>query len=151
MMRASILFVEDEPEYFRPLIEALRETYDLHLVTDATQALEELSATEFSLLIVDIMLAKGSDPSLRPLDALRSGLYLIRLVRRLEQLAGVGIRCRADVPILCPTAVSDLTLEGELQDLRCVLVHKPFGKRDVLPVIDHLLTGVATIPWREAY
>jgi len=139
MMRASILFAEDEPEYFRPLIEALRETYDLHLVTDATQALEELSAAEFALLIVDIMLPKGSDPSLRDVDALRSGLYLIRLVRRLEQLAGVEIRCRADVPILVPTAVSDVSVQEELDTLGIPVIQKPFSKRDLLRQVEGLL------------
>ena len=137
-MKPRILFVEDEPDFFAPFIEAVNEDYDLTEVYDLTEAVEILCREEFACLLVDIMLTIG-DRDFPDVDSRRSGLYLIRLIRGEEQHPEIKLKCPSDVPILVLTAVSDLSLEGKLEALDAPMVPKPFSMTQVLDQIAAML------------
>ena len=140
-MKPRILFVEDEPEYFGPLIEALQKGYQLERAEDLTEAVEILSAEDFALIIVDIMLPIGTG-EFPGIDNRRSGVHLIRLVRKKPPDREIELKCRQDVRILALTAVSDLSVQDDLKALNVPMVPKPFSVRAVLERIANMLKEV---------
>ena len=137
-MKPRILFVEDEPDFFAPFIEALKKDYDFTGAYDLTEAVEILCRDEFACLLVDIMLTIG-DRDFPDVDSRRSGLYLIRLIRGEEHHPEIRLKCPSDVPILVVTAVSDLSLEGKLEALDVQMVPKPFSMTQILDLIAAVL------------
>lgn len=136
-MKAHILLVEDEPEYLTPFIEALKEEYELRDVEDLTEAVGTLASEDFSLVIVDIMLAigRGKFPGVKDR---RAGLQLIYFIRRGRTDHGIELKCRVDVPIIALTAVSDLSLEEELTEVRVPMIQKPFS-------LDNVMKGIVAM------
>ena len=144
-MRARILFVEDQPEYFAPFIEALQKSYELEQAEDLTAAVEVLSVQEFDLLIIDIMLPKGTR-EFPGIDDRRSGLHLIRLIRGEVGDEGVKLKCQAQIPILAITAVSDSSAHRALEAVRVKRIAKPFSMSEVVEIIGTMLKGRADVP-----
>ena len=115
-MKPRILFIEDEPEFFAQFTKAIRARYELVQVEDLTEAVNILGQSDFSLVIVDIMLDIGIS-KFPNVDDRRAGLYLIRLIRSRGSERRIALKCRSDVPLLAITAVSDLSLEKKLLEL----------------------------------
>ena len=130
-MKPRILFIEDESEYFEPLVDALEKKYLLKEVGNLAQAIKALSEEEFDLLLVDIMLPQGESCPMQ-VDNRRSGLHLVRWIRRKEVVSAVQPKCLPEVPILAITAVSDVSALEELKSLGVDLVAKPFSLKVVL-------------------
>jgi CheY-like chemotaxis protein len=137
-MKPTILFVEDQPEYFGPLVDALQRSHELKQAADLTEAVECLSIDNYALLIIDIMLGKG-EREFPAIEDRRSGLYLIRLIRGEVHDDRISLKCRPDIPILALTAVSDVSVHRELERLRVQVVAKPFLADALLKQIDMLL------------
>lgn len=138
-MAVHVLFVEDQPKYFGPLIKSLRERYTLRIERTLSAAITALCETRFGLVVVDIMIPLGPATLSELVDPRRSGLYLIRVLRGENSLPGVSFATAKDVPVVAFTAVSDLSLQSELQQRNIATVKKPFVIRELLDRMAQML------------
>ncbi len=106
-----LLVVEDEAQLARHLLKGLREeTYAVDHVSSAAKASEEAFATEYDLVILDLMLPDGSGLELLA-EWRREGLEMPVLILTARDAVGdrvVGLDCGADDYLTKPFAFEEL-------------------------------------------
>ncbi len=75
----KILLVEDEESHQLIILSALKKQYDINVVSNVNDALEELDKNNFSLIILDILLDRGT------------GYKICEYIKSQEQLKSVPI------------------------------------------------------------
>jgi PAS domain S-box-containing protein len=116
---ARVLVVEDEEEVREVLNEAFRSGgHDVTEATTGAEALEQLDAGQFDLMVCDLGL-----PEL-------SGLHVARWVRE----------HRPDLPVIIATGFSEMIAEDDFKNARIdAVISKPYAVADVLARANALL------------
>lgn len=121
-IKHSILYVENEVVSATFVRMVLASKYEIELAPNAKLALEKLSARRYDVVLVDINLGKGMN-----------GLELSAEIRKIPGYART--------PLVAVTAYA--MEEERIEFLSKGLTHylsKPFGKNDLLNLMDSILT-----------
>jgi CheY-like chemotaxis protein len=127
-MAKTIFYVDDEPYFVEPLVEALiDEGFTVELAVDGTEAIEKLKGENFlpDLVVLDLIMPTGEkiqDTN----GGRRTGLKVHEIIRK---------QLRLRMPIIFLTVVDDPVVEREIEDLEKNLGIKDFGLlvKPVLP------------------
>ena len=112
-MNKGILFIDEEPEYIRPYIEALRdEGYKVTLATTVDQAYRLLDEQEFDLIVLDLIMPPGQSEKKETREELNYAETGIRLCKYIRDKLGF-----IDIPIIFLTVVTDPTIHQEIRKL----------------------------------
>jgi predicted nucleotide-binding protein len=85
-MANTILFVDDNPYYAYPFIAAVEsDGFEVMRASSADEALERCGATTFSAVVLDVMMAPGSQMgTIETRGGFQTGMVLARQIRRLQ-------------------------------------------------------------------
>lgn len=127
-MEKTILYVDDEPWFVEPLIDALRdEGYIVELATSGTEAIEKLKQSNKlpGLVVLDVIMPTGElvqDAN----GGRRTGLKVHEIMRK-----QLGLK----MPIIFLTVVDDPSIEREVENIEKSLGIKNFSYlvKPVLP------------------
>jgi CheY-like chemotaxis protein len=144
-MAKRILFIDDEPEFVSPQVEALEEAeYEVTLETDPDAAVALLQEQEFDLIILDLIMPPRredrEESGDHELDFAETGVKLHQEIR--DKLGLTAI------PIIFLTVVRDQDIRRELrqreiryrQELR--FLSKPARPSDVVTEVQRALGEV---------
>ena len=129
---AKVLFVDDEPFLMSYLVERLRdECHEVALATTLTEAARRLSENQYDLVLLDIMLPLGPDPSYEGSDSRSAGSRLLKELRQ-GHFAGTG----KDVPVIVMTARADPVLRRQMSKYGVSsFLEKPVLTSDIIKAI----------------
>jgi CheY-like chemotaxis protein len=121
-MARKILFIDDEPYFMRAHIDTLKdEGYEVDEAEDGDEALRKLEASDYDLIILDIIIPAGSIEDTK--NGMRTGLRIQEVIRR---------QLRLPTPILFLTVVENREVhrrigqvEQESERPRPVILVKP--------------------------
>jgi len=106
-MFKQILYVDDEPWFIEPIVDALRcDGYQVDLASNATEAIEKLVRDFYNpdLVILDVIMPSGN--SLQETNGgRRTGIKVFEIIRK-----NLNLR----VPVLFLTVVDNLSIEREI-------------------------------------
>lgn len=110
--RKKLLYVDDEPEWTQPYVNALRNTgYDVLCVRSRNEAIDALGTHRFDLIVLDVILPEGRRQGDIATEQPRaeSGLLLHDYIRTTLRLT--------DTPIVFVTIVRDTETRLQIQEL----------------------------------
>jgi CheY-like chemotaxis protein len=112
MTPKQILFVDDEPEYVRPQVDALLDAgYDVILITDPDEAIAFLENRKPDLIILDLIMPPRQQDVVedeREIDLVETGMKLYEDIRE-----DLGL---TDIPIIFLSVVRDREIRRELSE-----------------------------------
>lgn len=120
-MAKRILFIDDEPEFVRPQVAALKDTgYEVILEPDPDEAVTLLQKQEFDLIILDLIMPprqRNRERDNQELDYAETGMKLLQEIRRELRLV--------DIPIIFLTVVRDQDIRSEIRQHESNYGHRP--------------------------
>jgi CheY-like chemotaxis protein len=140
-MSKKILFVDDEPEFVRPQVTALKDAgYEVTLEMDPDRAVTLLQWQKFDLIVLDLIMPprQGDEARIdRIPDYAETGVNLHQVIR--EKL---GL---TDIPIIFLTVVRDQSTRRELKQreekygFKLRYLTKPIGSSEVVAEVQRAL------------
>ncbi len=123
----NILYVEDNPINQQVVVFFLKKNVNLDLANDGDAALKKVIENNYDLILMDINLGPGID-----------GIEVSKEIRRIESYK--------NIPIIAVTGYAALgDRERFLRESFNEYLPKPFYKKDILSVIDKLLSERVTV------
>ena len=137
----EILFVDDEPEFVRPQVDALESAgYKVVKCRDADEAMIYLKKNKPALIILDLIMPPGEDEMPEDDEDVDFAETGIKLHRNIRQEFGL-----TDVPIVFLSVVRDREIRREIGQLERAynhdlsFLHKPVSSSDVVAAVQSAL------------
>ncbi len=140
-----ILFIDDEPEYIRPQVNALKAAgYEVHLRPNPDEAVDYLQHQEPDLIILDLIMpprCQDVTDDDEEIDLVETGVKLHEDIR--EEMGLV------DIPIIFLSVVRDRDIRRELSQRekqyghRARFLTKPVSSADVVAQVQQALSKVS--------
>jgi CheY-like chemotaxis protein len=112
MTPKQILFVDDEPEYVRPQVDALSDAgYEVILITDSDEAITFLEDRKPDLIILDLIMPPRQQDVIEDeheIDLVETGMKLYKDIRE-----DLGL---TDIPIIFLSVVRDREIRREISE-----------------------------------
>ena len=141
-MTTRILFIDDEPHFVSPHIEALKDAgYIVTHVVTPKEAQRQLQKSQFDLIVLDLILPAGDgDPELSAVEpGSELGLQLHQIIRADPR--------HKRTPILFFTVISELNIQRTIQQtedkagMQCAILTKPVLPSSLLIAVRRLIGG----------